>query len=145
MIVEGVSSAQDIETEDSPQNLAFTWLVDLDTRYVCPDDPELTQRYVLAVFYYSLNGDLWFKCRAPDDFSNQEQIDDANAECSIPTSDDPTEQLPSSSGSDAWLTPGDECDWMGVVCDNEGYVDWLQMSKSTLGTLGKVCLFSLMF
>ena len=35
-----------------------------DERHLQPDDPTLTQRYVMAVLYFSTNGDNWSKCFA---------------------------------------------------------------------------------
>lgn len=108
-MLNSVSSAEEIDTPGSPQNEAFQWIVNEDTRYLCPDNPSLIQRYSLAVFYYSTSGDRWIECTAPTDFSSEEAIAIADDNCNI-------EPVPGS-GSEAWLTPSDECQWGGVVCE----------------------------
>jgi hypothetical protein len=47
-----------LEIPDSPQSRAFTWLADNANLDDYPDWKRI-QRYVLAVFYYSTNGDKW--------------------------------------------------------------------------------------
>lgn len=113
--INAVSSMDDLMTPGSPQAEALEWITNLDTRYVCPDDPTLKQRYSLAAFYYSTRGDRWNMCDAPDDFGNPLDVAAANARCMI-------EPMPGS-GSDAWLTPSNECLWGGVICDNDGNVE----------------------
>lgn len=56
-IAEGTSGP--IE-ENSPQDRALNWLINEDDFFVCPDDPKALQRYILAVFYYSTDGDSKF-------------------------------------------------------------------------------------
>ena len=105
-----VSNPDDLETEDSPQNLARTWIIDLDPLYICPLDPGLIQRYVMAVFYYSTGGGSWSQCSAPPEFDKPEVIDSANMECNITAAD---------GKSNAWLTPNSVCDWGGVGCNGD--------------------------
>jgi len=109
VILNSVSEPSLIGTPGTPQNRAYTWLVDLDTRYLCPDDPDLVQRYVMAVFYYSTNGNRWDECSAPSDFSSAESIATANLNCNIPNA-----------AAWAWLTPSNECIWGGVECKPVG-------------------------
>lgn len=106
IVLNSVSNPVLIDTPGTPQYDAFEWIVNLDMRYVCPSAPDLTQRYVLAVFYYSTIGASWTQCNAPTDFESQEAIDIANANCNITGGD----------GTDAWLTPSSECTWGGVFC-----------------------------
>jgi hypothetical protein len=125
VVLNGVSSDDDIESAGSPQNLAFQWIVDGDPAFLCPDSPTLVQRYSLAVFYYSTAGDSWTECSAPSDPASPESVQQANDACSI----EPVE----GSGSDAWLTPGPECQWGGVVCepvDGSGPVVTLDIGSS---------------
>uniref|UniRef100_A0A7S4HKX1 Uncharacterized protein n=1 Tax=Odontella aurita TaxID=265563 RepID=A0A7S4HKX1_9STRA len=45
---------------NSPQHKAVTWLADLDILLVSPDDVKnLTQRFALATFFFSTEGELW--------------------------------------------------------------------------------------
>lgn len=53
-LAEGTSGPIDT---GSPQDRALQWLIDEDQFTVCPDDPKALQRYILAVTYYSTNGD----------------------------------------------------------------------------------------
>eukprot|EP00587_Corethron_hystrix_P016558 CAMPEP_0113329790 /NCGR_PEP_ID=MMETSP0010_2-20120614/21159_1 /TAXON_ID=216773 ORGANISM="Corethron hystrix, Strain 308" /NCGR_SAMPLE_ID=MMETSP0010_2 /ASSEMBLY_ACC=CAM_ASM_000155 /LENGTH=456 /DNA_ID=CAMNT_0000192045 /DNA_START=70 /DNA_END=1437 /DNA_ORIENTATION=+ /assembly_acc=CAM_ASM_000155 len=44
---------------DNARNSAFQWLLEGDCGNICPDDPFLVQRYVLAVLYFSTSGENW--------------------------------------------------------------------------------------
>jgi hypothetical protein len=123
-ILEMISSPEDLETEGSPQNLAANWLINEDMAFLCPQDPTLSQRYSMAVFYYSTDGDGWFECNAPSDFSSEEAIAEANADCDIVAA--------GSDGSDAWLTPSSECDWGGASCSGAGFIERLDFGKFVL-------------
>ena len=116
-----VSDDGSLEVEGSPQNLAAEWLINEDMRYVCPQDPTLIQRYSMAVFYYSTDGNDWFQCNAPSDFGSEEAIAEANANCNL--------VVEGSNSSDAWLTPSSECDWGGVACTASGFIDRLDFGK----------------
>lgn len=115
------SGEQALNTSGTPQNLAMTWLIDLDSKYICPTDPSVIQRYVMAVFYYSTRGDRWRQCQAPTDFSSAKAIAAANSDCKL--------QAPGGS-SRAWLTPDDECDWGGVACNNLTLMERIDISKT---------------
>ena len=107
---------------DSPQRKALDWIIDEDGLELCPDDDEegadssLVQRYALAVFYYSTNGDEWKQCNAPEDFENQQSIDDANTACKLTTINATTIFPNDFRGTNAWLTPESECLWGGISC-----------------------------
>jgi hypothetical protein len=109
VVLNGVSSTEAIDSPGSPQNLAYSWIVNHDPEHLCPDSPTLVQRYSLAVFYYSTAGENWLQCSAPSSFDSQDAIAAANAACDIAPVD--------GAGTDAWLTPETECQWGGVVCD----------------------------
>lgn len=94
----------------SPQNMALDWLINKDAMYSCPEDENLVQRYVVAVFYYSSIGDEWLQCSAPDELENPDSIEKANANCNI------EDESPDGGGTDAWLTPVSECQWAGLAC-----------------------------
>jgi hypothetical protein len=118
VVVNSISDMDEVDTPGTPQNQAFNWIVNEDMRYLCPEDPSLPSRYGLVVFYYSTRGDRWLECSAPEDFRDPASIAEANANCSI-------QPLPGS-GSDAWLTPSDACQWGGLVC-NEGRIEILDI------------------
>jgi hypothetical protein len=102
-----VSNPVDVGTPGTPQNLAMDWIINLDTARLCPQDPNLIQRYVTAVFYYSTRGDRWETCKAPIDVSDPVAIAIGNADCP---------------NGDAWLTPSSECDWGGLRCDGGDFI-----------------------
>ncbi|EED87556.1 predicted protein [Thalassiosira pseudonana CCMP1335] len=73
-LIEEVSTVDDLKQDGSPQNKALEWIVNLDLSEVCPSDDAavqqlIVQRYVMAVFYYSTNGDEWKECSAPNRFT----------------------------------------------------------------------------
>lgn len=123
-----VSDSNVVNTDGTPQSEAANWLINQDTRFLCPDSPTLISRYALAVFYYSTRGDRWLECSAPSSFNDTAAIEAANAACNIQAFPD--------SGSDAWLTPSDECQWGGVVCNDNGDVEVINIERNGLsGTL----------
>jgi len=75
----GVSSRQDLADDRSAQGMALDWITNEDEAELCPDDNNLIQRYIMAVFYYSTDGDRWAECsagspsaRAEDDSGNED-------------------------------------------------------------------------
>lgn len=122
VIVNSISESSEVDTDASPQNRAFAWLIEQDGDNLYPDDVNLVQRYTLAVFYYSTLGDRWSECAAPTDVTSETAIEAANDACTL----EPVE----GSGSNAWLTPGSECLWGGVVCDENGSVDRIDFGTS---------------
>lgn len=59
-----MSSRQDIADDRSPQGKALNWITNEDEAQLCPNDDNLIQRYIMAVFYYSTDGDRWAECSA---------------------------------------------------------------------------------
>ena len=125
-----VSDPDELDRTGSPQNLAMTWIIDLDKAKLCPLDANLIQRYVVAVFYYSTEGDDWQQCSAPDDFGDLQSIEEANAMCNF--------TVEGSDSSDAWLTPSSECDWGGLVCNSNLLTDRIDLGKYLMGGCGRV-------
>ena len=76
-----------IEDFSTPQGQATEWILNQDGLGLCPDAPKIIQRWVLAVMYYSTDGDNWDSCFADD------------ALC-----------------PDAFLSPVNECEWFGITC-----------------------------
>ena len=75
----GVSSRQDLADDRSPQGMALDWITNEDEAELCPDNNNLIQRYIMAVFYYSTDGDRWAECsagspsaRVEDDSGNED-------------------------------------------------------------------------
>lgn len=58
-----ISSDEDLKTTGSPQSRALEWIVVYDSAKLDPttaNQREVQERYILAVFYYSLGGANWF-------------------------------------------------------------------------------------
>ena len=100
----------------TPQRSALNWIIDDDGAQLCPDDDSLVQRYTLAVFYYSTNGDDWKECNAPSNFDRQASIAAANSACTLTTVNATTIFPNDVRGTNAWLTPESECKWGGISC-----------------------------
>ena len=123
-IIAEVSAEADLNTAPSPQFLALNWLLNEDLDQLCPSSiteerEAIIQRYVLALFYYSTNGNdpvsnpTWTECTAPSSFETA-SISAANDACTLTTANS-TQIFPDDlRGSNAWLTPGSECEWGAV-------------------------------
>lgn len=59
LVASGVSSTEQSTDPTEAQFQALTWLADADTATDIEDTLAVTQRYALAVFYYSMNGPDW--------------------------------------------------------------------------------------
>lgn len=122
----------------SPQSAALDWLVEEDVAELCPEDTNLVQRYVLAVLYYSTNGDDWIECSAPEAFDTT-TIESANEGCNLTTTNATVLFPEDIRGTDAWLTPGSECLWGGVSCYGpadsslEGALSVIEFENNGLG------------
>jgi hypothetical protein len=68
-------------------------------------DPRFLQRYALVTFYHATNGDKWRFC-------NPTNI------CRGPWK--------------AFTSAFDECEWMGVVCNNEGMIEKIKIGTSSV-------------
>jgi hypothetical protein len=112
-ILRNVSLESDLDNPSSPQGRASQWIINEDILRVCPENErELVQRYVAAVFYFSVGGGSWGQCNAPDDLNDAAAVDKANADCKLSTNTFPDDV----SGSNAWLTASNECEWGGIAC-----------------------------
>ena len=90
-------SSIQVTTTGTPQNQAFQWLINDDPMQVCPEDfLDVQQRYILAVLYYSTEGDGWSNCNAP----------------SAPN------LSPCREGEEQrFLSSSDVCFWFGITCN----------------------------
>lgn len=104
-----------IYTAGTPQHQAAEWLIDQDLFTACPSDPKLVQRYVLAVFYYSTNGDSWDQCSQ----------NDATCGDNAPFFLDRN-----------FLSDSSECEWAGASCDFDGCIIRLEFELNNIaGTI----------
>ena len=113
-LMETVSDPDDLARSGSPQQKSLDWLIMKDAMQACPTDDMIIQRYVMAVFYYSTNGDSWKNCNAPEDFNSEEDVAKANDACTLSTTNS-TQIFPNDiRGTNAWLSPQSECTWGGL-------------------------------
>jgi Leucine rich repeat len=90
-----VSEKADLVANTTTAYQARQWLDQQDDLILCPESSTaVTQRYIMALFYFQLNGDEWYNCRA----------------VTAPVAGSCTDGTP-------WLDVSHECDWYGVVCD----------------------------
>lgn len=135
-----VSFSALFDETDSPQSQALEWILNKDSAFLCPGASGLVQRYTLGVFYYSTEGDSWNECNAPGDFFSETSIAGANSACTLTTTN-ATQIFPNDiRGSNAWLSPSDECTWGGVSCyssgESAGRVNVVEFEENLLrGTL----------
>jgi hypothetical protein len=75
------------------------WITIEDEAQLCPNDDNLIQRYIMAVFYYSTDGDRWAECSAGSasvrakEVGEKEPITVILEENATPGDDDDDEQL----------------------------------------------------
>ncbi|KAG7371730.1 two component regulator [Nitzschia inconspicua] len=111
-ILDLVADPQLIRDPSTPQGQATEWILNVDD-LACPTDPKLIQRWALAVFYYSTEGDGWELCS------------DGNI-CDVP----PFE------GDSAFLSDVNECGWAGIRCNTVGCVTDIKFERNGLaGTI----------
>jgi len=94
-----VSGAEALQDKTSPQFQAAHWVSDEDPLALPIGDAQLLQRYLLAVFYFAMNGDEWLHCGRLDPICGG----------------DPDE--------DSWLSESNECIWLGNRCVDGQNVD----------------------
>lgn len=104
-MLEGISNSTLFSNTNSSEYKAFDWLVYKDDRRVCPFDETLVQRYVLAVLYYTTNGDDWWNC---------------------------TQNEATDCGEFPFLSPASECNWGGIYCDDSSSVTRITMSNNNM-------------
>jgi hypothetical protein len=107
----------------SPQDLAMEWLIHNDTFVSCLDEEStstIVQRYVLAVLYFSTSGGNWSDCSASETLTEET--------CGLEVSIFYSEYAPNG-GTKAWLSPVSECEWGGVICNQDTQVDQIEIGK----------------
>lgn len=100
MLRSGLSAISDpvlMETSGTPQYFALFWLDMIDEAILCPDAPNIIQRYIVALVYFALNGPDWYQCSA-------ESVGIIGP-CDIV--------------GRRWLDVRIECRWYGISCANE--------------------------
>jgi len=99
-----VSGLPALTDPSTPQYASAQWLIDDDARYLCPEDPTLIQRYILAVIYFSTEGAGWKNCSAVEYA--------AVSPCLSVEIDQPN-------NARRYLSAASECSWYGNHCSDE--------------------------
>jgi len=113
-----------LSNPNSAEGAALDWIVTKDPMLLCSDSPNLQQRFILAAFYYSTQGESWTQCS-----------DNKDLPCNAsPFGGDV------SYGQERWLSDFNECTWFGVRCNmrnsiNEGYITGIWLGKSLTGVV----------
>lgn len=112
--INNISPEESFEDDQSPQSRARDWLIDEDTYNVFCGKPcsrseidgGVYQRYSLAVFYFSTNGDNdWFACGRNSALQCIPRLTNINQD-----------RVPTTSDNQIWLSPVNECAWGGLAC-----------------------------
>ena len=125
--VERVVGSEVLEDEESPYSKALDWITFDDPMQLTPDDPSFIQRYIAAYFYFSTTVDgPWLSCGAPEDALSGEtkcQFKKLGAIFPLTFFEVPWNR---------WLSNITECDWAGVLCDEEGQFRTLDLCEFVL-------------
>ena len=100
--------AGSFSTKGTAQYEALRWLADEDPLDLSPDDAELLMRYVLAVFFFSTDGQTDGEGVATSLWKNQ----------------------------NSWMTKTSACNWYGITCASEGVL--LKLSLPSNGISGTI-------
>lgn len=103
VILQGISKEEMFDDETSAEHDALRWIAYSDAARLPTDDPNLVQRYALAVFYYS---------------SYKDFVRDHGEQKPIEIGDKQYEGVPVAGWHrrDYWLTEKGYCTWYGVSC-----------------------------
>jgi len=115
-LLDAVGNPESIRDLSTPQGLAADWLIRQDFRKICPVETIIVQRWVIAVFYYSTNGDSWIQC--------------STAGSDLCGSIYPFEF------KRRFLSESSECDWGGITCNTDDRVTEIEFEENNLiGTI----------
>ena len=117
---------------------AAEWIINLDEQTLDINDPTLSQRYLLALFYYTTtqNGQpKWRSCNPVGnneaEFSNQDCIYDKFISRAVNDTFE-FQGFPAK----RWLSSSPECEWAGVTCNEFNFVTKLELfGQNIAGTL----------
>jgi hypothetical protein len=118
--LDAVSDPTLIRDDTTPHGRATDWLINQDFRQVCPDNDKLIQRWVMALIYFSTNGDDWDKCSASGSDSCGTENPFRNKR--------------------RFLSSFSECQWAGITCNVQRCVTEIEFEDNNLvGTSKSKC------
>lgn len=109
-----ISGTSKLEDSNSAQYQAFEWLVYGDERKLCSNDLGLEQRYIIAVFYFSLSISSWKFCGVD---VGKRVVEDGYSSCN--------------EGNVRFLSEEHECSWFGLGCDGDLEIKSIRLGKIT--------------
>jgi hypothetical protein len=112
---------------NSPQSRALKWIMEEDERHLNYTDNGLTQRFILALFYFitTSNGQSpWRSCN-PDFTDSSNKI--CNFEAFSKKKKKELAYIPKSSFR--WLSSVHECKWAGNVCNDRNIIRFMDLGK----------------
>ena len=121
-------NADNLDEDDPilPYRLAMSWILEKDIRRLQKDSPNIIQRYLLALLYYSTDKEKDWKYCAPLDEGVVETNE--NTLCEAEMYDHDGE--PFNKTARRFLSGAHECDWYGVDCPGgDQFVRVVEMSE----------------
>ena len=131
-------AGEEAEDENTPAGRARNWILDVDPLRLTDSSPNLDHRYLLALFYFATAGngdDTWLSCGKPDDPNDSSctylelQLTDHTY---VPVEDQVR-----------WLSIAFECEWNGVLCDDNDEIIQLDLCKYQFKQLGLISFSNL--
>jgi len=117
-LLDTVSDPMLLRNPGSPHSQSIQWLIGNDDAYLCPDNSKIIQRYVLALVYFSTNGDKWLQCS-----SSSFAVDNCGDENPF-------------QGQTRFLSGATECNWAGIRCNESLCVTQIEFEENNLeGTI----------
>jgi hypothetical protein len=123
-VMEGLVGTDVLEDASSFERQALDWLTRNDTLVADLSEDALIQRYGAAYFYLATSvNEPWRSCNPP--------LANETAECTF------EKYLPTPSGDPSfnklqakrWLSNTSECEWGGVLCDDNGILQSIELGK----------------
>jgi hypothetical protein len=124
--IELVLPSDKLYDPSTPHYRALQWILHEDPQALEPKDPTLTQRYIMALFYFQTSEkSSWHFCGPP----NLDIGEDADI-CFVVHGEYGSSTYGKVSSS-RWLSEVGECQWAGIWCNNLEQVITMDLSKYT--------------
>mmetsp|Transcript_6093 Transcript_6093/g.10810 ORF Transcript_6093/g.10810 Transcript_6093/m.10810 type:complete len:485 (-) Transcript_6093:128-1582(-) len=128
-----LSDPSTLDDPASPQSRALWWITNEDPLGLdCGTNQFLLQRYALAVFYFSTTKDdsKWLGCGPTEeptdtDCTGFQLLSNGN----IPLKNRKYKEIPNQK---QWLKGTNECEWYGILCQDEGLVVAINLGGNNL-------------
>mmetsp|Transcript_18461 Transcript_18461/g.37767 ORF Transcript_18461/g.37767 Transcript_18461/m.37767 type:complete len:197 (-) Transcript_18461:916-1506(-) len=114
-----------------PRLLALDWILHRDGMQLVSDDVNLYQRFVLAVFAYSLDSFAWYSCgKLGENFTVNIEEDVEKFPENVCPVWNPYINRTETFG--VWLSSTPECTWFGITCSDDGVVKGIELMYNDL-------------